>query len=160
VIPALEPDQDEGTAPRSPILYTGVWTGALLVATLGGSLFLANRAPWLDPHAFLRNVVCAGLIVLIMTIPVARFYSSPISLFVSGTLSWAILSLSYWLAGMYFENLENPLGKTTFELLILGAVMYGIAAVACWVVSLIFVALHPPVEPAHRRVSQPTSRLR
>ncbi len=156
--PVPEPGQDKGTAPGGPILYTGLCTGGLLAAMLMVALFLANRAPSLETHALLRNVGCAGFLALIMAFPIARFYSSPVRLFVSGTLSWAILSISYWLAGLYLQNLENRVGKTTFELLFVGAVLYSIAAVACWVVSLIFAAFHPPAQPVQPRVSQATTR--
>jgi hypothetical protein len=74
-----------------------------------------------------------------------------VCLFASSALAWAIFSLAYTIAGMHFVNLEARLGKSPFEVLILGVVIYGVASVVTWVTSMVFSALRTPI-PVRRRV--------
>jgi hypothetical protein len=142
------------------ILQTGVWTGLLFALALVASLLLANRAPQLESFAGARNAVCCVAAFLVALIPVLRFYSWPTGLFASGVLGWLILVFAYWAAGMYFSNLENRIGKTPFELLMMGAIVYGIVAVCSWVISTLRTVRHHPMAAERQHLSHGTSPRR
>jgi hypothetical protein len=146
---------DPGTVKRtvwhSPTLRTGLSTGIFLAGLLLLSLLAANRFPALEPYALARNSIACTLVIIVALIPIMRFHNSPVCLFASSALAWAIFSLAYTIAGMHFVNLESRLGKSSFEVLILGVVIYGVAAVLTWVFSMVFSALRHPI-PIRRRV--------
>ena len=146
---------DSGAAKRtvwhSPTLRTGFGTGIFLAGLLVAALLAANRFPALEPFALVRNAVACTAVIIVALIPIMRFYNDPACLFASSALAWAIFSLAYTIAGMHFVNLENRLGKSPFEVLILGVVIYGIASVVTWVTSMVFSALRTPI-PVRRRV--------
>lgn len=135
MVPA--PNRERGIGPGAQGVYVGLLTGGLLALVLIGSLLIANRMPQLEPYAYVRNLMCYAAVTLVMLVPLFRLYHSPSRLFVSGVLGWAILSFAYLIAGMYFVNLESRVGKTTFEFLVLGVIVYGTVAVASWVVNCI-----------------------
>jgi hypothetical protein len=124
-------------------LYIGLWTGGLLTTVMIGSLILANRVPQLERFAYARNLCCYAAALAVMLLPLWRLYHSPARLFVSGVLGWLIASISYAVASAYYPNLEGRVGKTTLEYLTLGVIVYGIVAVASWVVNcILFHAAH------------------
>jgi hypothetical protein len=136
---------------RSPTLRTGFGTGIFLAGLLVAALLAANRFPALEPFALVRNAVACTAVIIVALIPIMRFYNDPACLFASSALAWAIFSLAYTIAGMHFINLQNRLGKSPFEVLILGVVIYGVASVTTWVTSMLFSALRHPI-PIRRRV--------
>jgi hypothetical protein len=133
----------------SRTLHSGLTTGILLVLVMSGALFAANRMPWLEHWALERNAVSWGMFALVMLIPVAQFRRSPLRLFSAGMIAWGLLTAGYWFAGMYFLDLFNLL-RTPFQVLLHGAVAYGVAAVLLWVTSMAWLAGHVPAI-AHRR---------
>ena len=60
----------------SPALRTGLYTGALLIIVMIGSLVAANRLSWLDNRALERNAASYGLFVIFMRF---RFAASSIA---------------------------------------------------------------------------------
>jgi TctA family transporter len=116
-----------------------------------GALFVANRLPWLESRALERNAACYTLFVLFMLIPVARFLNRPFKMFTSAMIGWVIFVIGYDIAGMYFRNLFQVL-RTPFEVLVEGAVIYGVCAVGSWVGAMVLHARHHPIAARRRRV--------
>jgi hypothetical protein len=148
---APDPVAAKRTIWYSPTLRTGFGTGIFLAGLLVAALIAANRFPALEPFALARNAVACTLVIIVALIPIMRFYNDPACLFASSAMAWAIFSLAYTIAGMHFINLQNRLGKSPFEVLILGVVIYGVASVTTWVTSMLFSALRHPI-PIRRRV--------
>jgi hypothetical protein len=61
-----------------------------------------------------------------------------------------VFSLIYHLMGFFFRNLHNSL-RPTFNVFVLGAVVYGLVAVAAWVISMALDAWHQPTIASRRR---------
>jgi hypothetical protein len=135
---------------RGSALHTGLYTGALLVIVMTGALLVANRLPWLESRALERNAACYSLFVLFMLIPVGRFLNRPLQMFASAMIGWVIFVIGYDIAGIYFWNLFHVL-RTPFEVLVEGAVIYGVCAVGSWVGGMVLHARTHPMVPRRRR---------
>lgn len=133
---------------RNRAVRIGALTGVYLSAVLVTWLVIANRLPVLYPFAGIRNFAAAVAVLLLMLVPILRFLKSPARLFLSGLVAWSLLTLTYVGACQYFSRLESRLGS--FHLFMLGTVIYGFVAVACWVVSLIWAARHQPLSVSRR----------
>ncbi|MFY9805388.1 MAG: hypothetical protein WA211_08090 [Candidatus Acidiferrales bacterium] len=134
----------------SPALRTGLYTGALLVIVMTGSLIAANRLPWLDNRALERNAASYGLFVIIMLIPICRFLNRPVKMFASAMIAWSIFVISYNIAGLFFHNLFDAV-RTPFILFIEGTIAYGVCAVGSWVGGMALQARQQPIAPRRRR---------
>ena len=134
----------------NPAIWTGVYTGVLLTVVMLGALVAANRIPALERYALERNAASYSLFVILMLVPVCRFLNSPIQLFVASMIGWVIFLAAYDFAGLYFHNLFLVL-RTPFQVLIEGAIIYGVFAAACWVISMIAHARLHPILPRRRR---------
>jgi hypothetical protein len=147
----------EPPAPHSgsshPVLYTGLYTGALLMIVMIGALVSANRLSWLESHALERNAASFSLFVLFMMIPVCRFLKQPLRLFTSAIIGWTIFVLAYDIAGMFFIHLFQVL-RTPFQALIEGAAIYGVIAVGSWVGGMAVAARRAPIAPRRRHVDE------
>ena len=132
-----------------PALWTGLYTGTLLVMVMLGALVAANRLPWLDNRALERNAASYGLFVIFMLIPVVRFLNRPIQMFTSAMIGWVMFVIAYDIAGMLFRNLFQIL-RTPFQAFIEGAVIYGVFAVGSWVGAMILHARHHAIKPRRR----------
>lgn len=132
-----------------PALWTGLYTGTLLVMVMLGALVAANRLPWLDNRALERNAASYGLFVIFMLIPVVRFLNRPIQMFTSAMIGWVMFVIAYDIAGMLFRNLFQIL-RTPFQAFIEGAVIYGVFAVGSWVGAMILHARHHAITPRRR----------
>ena len=132
-----------------PALWTGLYTGTLLVMVMLGALVAANRLPWLDNRALERNAASYGLFVIFMLIPVVRFLNRPIQMFTSAMIGWVMFVIAYDIAGMLFRNLFQIL-RTPFQAFIEGAVIYGVFAVGSWVGAMILHARHHAMTPRRR----------
>ena len=132
-----------------PALWTGLYTGTLLVMVMLGALVAANRLPWLDSRALERNAASYGLFVIFMLIPVVRFLKRPIQMFTSAMIGWVMFVIAYDIAGMLFRNLFQIL-RTPFQAFIEGAVIYGVFAVGSWVGAMILHARHHAITPRRR----------
>jgi len=135
-----------------PAIWTGLYTGALLTIVMLGALVAANRVPGLEKYALERNGASYSLFALFMMVPVLRFLKRPFQLFSSAMIGWVIFTLAYDFAGMYFPNLSQVL-RTPFQLLIEGAIFYGVCSVGSWVGEMALHARHNAIAPRRRRRS-------
>lgn len=135
---------------RDPTLRSGILVGAYLTAIMLGSLLLANRVPLLEPFAKFRNLFCAAVFLLAAILPVWRWRDSATPLFISGTLGWLIFSLMYWATGMYFIRLHTRFHRP-MQVFLIGAVLYGLAAVTVWVTEMVRHARTQPINASRRR---------
>lgn len=133
-------------------LRVGLLTGGLLVLVMLASLFTANRLPALESAAALRNDICRAAFGLVMLIPVFAFLSHSRRMFASALFGWSLFALGYDFAGMYFSDLFTTLGRTPFEVLVLGLVFYGVVAAVSWVAWMVFAVSHEPAAPSTRRI--------
>jgi hypothetical protein len=141
------------SAPRAilrPALIAGCYTGAMLTVAMLGALVVANRIPSLEPYAFERNAASYALFVMLMLLPVLRFLNRPATMFVASMTGWTLLTVAYDFAGLYFHNLFNVLQRTPFEVLIEGAIVYGVLAVAARVSMIILHARRHSLAPLRR----------
>jgi hypothetical protein len=144
-------------APKTPhpVAITGITAGGLLVIVMLASLLITNRIPALERYAFERNAVSYLLFALVMLIPVCRFLNQPARLFGAALISWTLFSAGYDLTCQLFTNLAQGLHRTPFQVLFEGILLYGISAVAAWVVTMALHARRHPVGHAgHRAVRQ------
>lgn len=138
-----------------PVIWTGLYTGALLMLVMIGTLVAANRFPGLEQYALERNGASYTLFAIFMMIPVVRFLNRPLQLFASAMIGWVIFIVAYDFAGMYFRNLFQIL-RTPFQALIEGALIYGVCAVGSWVGEMALHARRHPIAPRRRRADTPT----
>ena len=141
-----------------PALWTGLYTGTLLVMVMFGALVAANRLAWLDNRALERNAASYGLFVIFMLIPVVRFLNRPVQMFTSAMIAWVMFVVAYDISGMFFRNLFEVL-RTPFQALIEGAVIYGVFAVGSWVGAMVLHARHHAIT-ARRRNHDPAAHHR
>lgn len=113
-------------------LTTGLYTGALLIIVMVGALVAANRIPGFERYALERNAAAAGLFVIFMLIPIVRFLRHPAQIFISGIIGWLLFVIAYDVAGFFFLNLFQVL-RRPLEVLVEGAIIYGVAAAGSWV---------------------------
>jgi len=135
---------------RNATLRSGILVGAYLTAILLTSLLLANRVPLLEPFAKFRNLFCAAVFALAAVLPLWRWRESATQLFVCGTTGWAMFSLMYWLAGMYFIRLHSRFHRP-MQVFLIGAVLYGLASVVAWVTEMVHHARTQPISASRRR---------
>lgn len=133
-----------------PAIWTGAYTGTLLVIVMLGALVAANRIPGLERYALERNAASYSMFVILMLIPIFRFLNRPVLLFGSAMLGWAMFVVAYDIAGMVFRNLFDVL-RTPLEAFIEGAIVYGVFAVGSWVGGMALQARKQPIESRRRR---------
>ncbi len=117
-------------------LRIGVLTGAYLTAIMAVALIIANRMPFLDIFAEIRNSACYALFGIVAIVPVCTFLRRPWHLFTSGLTAWLIFSLAYAGAGTIFSNLFTR-KLFPFNAFMIGAMFYGLSAVTVWLVQMI-----------------------
>lgn len=120
---------------HNPALRIGVITGIYLVAVMVVALLAANRMPFLEPLAEIRNWAARGVFGLVMLAPILALRKSPARLFAAAMTGWLMLTLAYWGMGFLFDNLHLRLYRP-FHLFILGASLYGSIAVLFWVAGM------------------------
>jgi uncharacterized membrane protein required for colicin V production len=136
---------------RNAPVRLGVYIGVCLSVIFTGWLIVANRAPLLERFALERNVAAAALIVLVAVIPILRFLRAPRSLLLSGLISWTILSFIYRILCLFFSDLDD--WHTTLEVLMVGIVLYLIAATVSWLVAVIHRVRHQEVPHVRNHLS-------
>jgi hypothetical protein len=144
---------DDGAGPT---FWTGLYTGALLTIVMIGSLVAANRIPGLERYALERNGAAYTLFGMFMLIPVCRFLSQPGRLFSSAMIGWVIFVFAYYIAGLFFHNLFQL--RTPFQVLVEGAIIYGVFSVGSWVGGMLLHARHHTISPGRRRPSDAAPR--
>jgi hypothetical protein len=98
-----------------------------------------------------RNLAAAAILGVLAFIPVLSFFREPASLLISSLISWSILTVSYWTLGIFFSALRE--WYSTFEVFMLGAVLYLIAATVSWIGRCIWKARSAHFEHPHHRAS-------
>ncbi len=140
----------DATKLASPALRTGLYTGALLIIVMAGSLVAANRLSWLDNRALERNAASYGLFLMSMLIPICRFLNRPVRMFASAMIAWSMFVIAYDIAGFFFHNLFQAL-RAPFDAFLEGAIVYGVCAVGSWVGGMALQARQQPIAPRRRR---------
>lgn len=134
---------------RNLALRVGVLTGIYLSAVFVAWLLIANRLRFPDPFAHLRNWGAMAVFALIMLVPIGCFLRRPQQLFAAGFVGWFFFTLVYRVLQVFFSSLEVRLWPT-FQVFMLGAVVYGLVAVAAWVVSMALEARNHSVSASRR----------
>lgn len=116
---------------RNETLRGGILVGIYISCIFVSWLELANRVRELEPFAGARNFIAAVLLVAILAVPAWRYRREPARLFASGLVAWAILTVTYVFAEIFFKLLESRMGF--LHVFVLGTVSYGVVAVLDWV---------------------------
>jgi hypothetical protein len=134
---------------RNSAVRIGVVVGVGLSLVLSGWIYLANRASIFDRVSVERNLAAAAIIGLLAFIPILRFFREPGNLLISSLISWAILSLTYRTLSLFFWALSD--WYSTFQVFMLGAVLYLIAATLSWIGICIWKARAAHLTPPRHR---------
>ena len=134
---------------HNPPMRTGVFCGLYLSGVMAVALLAANRLPALEPFADLRNWICRGVFVIFALVPMGTFFRTPWKLFLSGSMGWLVFSLSYSVAGLFFDNLHSRLNISTLHMLFMGAGSYAVVAVAIWVAESAKQAIEHTIAHSH-----------
>ncbi len=135
---------------RNPVLRSGLIVGVYLTLIMLGSLVLATRVPVLEPFANYRNAFCAAVFGLAAFLPLWRWRDSAVKLFSCGAIAWGIFSLMYWFTGFIFVRLHSRFHRP-IQAFLIGAILYGVAAVALWVTEMVRHARTQPIAASRRR---------
>lgn len=146
---STKPERAIEPHPPHPALKTGLYVGASLILVMFVALVAANRVPSLEAYALERNLAFSGLFFLLMLVPVLRFLNRPLQMFSSAMIAWVVFVAAYDLAGLFFRNIFQVL-RTPFEVLIEGAVVYGLCAAGSWVAEMVLHARRHPIAPRRR----------
>jgi hypothetical protein len=136
---------------RNSAVRIGLLAGAGLSLAFSGWIYLANRVPIFDRISIERNLAAAAIMGVLAFIPVLSFVREPASLLVSSLISWSILTVTYWTLRIFFSALRD--WYSTFEVFMLGAVLYLIAATVSWIGRCIWKARSAHFEHPHHRAS-------
>jgi hypothetical protein len=121
---------------HSAAIRTGVYAGVCLSGVFVVWIYIANRVPSLDLFASERNMTGASLIALFGAVPLLRFFRLPGNLLGSGLVAWSIFCATYRGLCFTYPGLEER--HTTFQMFILGALVYLIAATMSWIATCIW----------------------
>ena len=116
---------------KNAAIRTGVYAGVGLAMVLVAWVFVANRAPALEPFALERNIAAAVALGLFAAVPVLRFLRLPGPLLASSLVAWSILALTYRLLCVYFWGLAER--YSAVQLFTIGAILYMILATFSWI---------------------------
>ena len=123
---------------RNVAVRTGVYVGVCLTAIFTAWLVVANRMPFLEHFALMRNIAAGAILGLLAVVPVLRFMTEPGNLLASSLVGWLLFSVCYWILCIFFKELENRLSP--FHIFMLGAVVYMIVTTICWIGTMIWKA--------------------
>ncbi len=135
---------------RDSAVRIGLAVGASLSIALSAWIYLANQLPIFDHVSVERNLAAAAIIASLAFIPVLRFFREPGSLLISSLIAWSILSLTYRALSLFFWTLSD--WYSTFQVFMLGAVLYLIAATLSWIGLCIWKARSAHLAPPRHRV--------
>ena len=136
---------------RNSAVRIGLLAGGGLSLAFSGWIYLANRVPVFDRIPIERNLAAAAIMGVLAFIPVLSFFREPASLLISSLISWSILTGTYWTLGIFFSALRE--WYSPFEVFMLGAVLYLIAATVSWIGRCIWKARSAHFEHPHHRAS-------
>lgn len=120
---------------RNASVRTGVYVGVCLALAFSGWVVVANRVPFLEPFALMRNFVAVAVMALLGAVPVLRFWRLPGNLLASSLVSWLIFTVSYRLLSFYFLGLEGRF--SAIQIFMLGAVAYMLVVTLFWLWTII-----------------------
>lgn len=136
---------------RDSAVRIGLGVGVGLSLTLSGWIYLASLVRIFDRVSVERNLAAAALVAVLAFIPVLRFFRDPASLLISGLIAWSVFSLTYRTLSIFFWTLRD--WYSTFEVFMIGAVLYLIVTTLSWIGTCIWKAraahLSPPRHRAH-----------
>jgi hypothetical protein len=98
-------------------------------------VIVANRLPFLDRFALVRNLGAVVLLGLIALIPVLRFWRMPGDLLASSLIAWVFLSVAYRILCMRFAGLSARFSAV--QVFVLGAVPYMLVVTLSWIGTII-----------------------
>src|ERR1700724_4088733 len=110
---------------RNSAVRIGLLAGGGLSLAFSGWIYLANRIPVFDRVSIERNLAAAAIMGVLAFIPVLSFFREPANLLISSLIFWSMLTVTYWILGMFFSALRE--WYSTFEVFTIGAVLYLIA---------------------------------
>ncbi len=116
---------------RNVAIRTGVYVGVCLTLVFVVWLVIANHVPFLERFALERNIAAAAVLCLLAAIPVLRFFRAPGNLLASSLIAWLIFSLCYRALCLVFHGLSD--WHSTFQVFMLGAVVYLILTTLSWI---------------------------
>jgi hypothetical protein len=109
---------------------TGIFTGASLSVIFCTWVIVANRVPFFDQFALLRNLAAVAVLCFLALIPILRFWRLPGHLLASSLVGWLIFSVSYRLVCFYFVALKDR--YSAVQVFMLGAVAYMLVVTVSW----------------------------
>jgi hypothetical protein len=115
---------------------TGVFTGVSLSVIFCTWVILANRVPFFDQFALLRNLAAVAVLFSLALIPILRFWRWPGHLLASSLVGWLIFSVSYRLLCMYFVALKDR--YSAVQVFMLGAVAYMLVVTVSWLGTILW----------------------
>jgi hypothetical protein len=136
---------------RNSAVRIGLLAGAGLSLAFSGWIYLANRVPVFDRISVERNLAAAAIMGVLAFIPVLSFFREPAGLLISSLVSWIMLTVTYWMLGLFFYALRE--WYSTFEVFMIGAVLYLIAATVSWIGRCIWKARSAHFEHPHHHAS-------
>jgi uncharacterized membrane protein YvlD (DUF360 family) len=136
---------------RNAAIRNGIYVGVCLTLVFATWLVIANHAPFLERFAMERNIAASAILCFLAAVPVLRFLRFPGQLLASSLLGWMIFSLSYRGLCVIFRGLSNRL--STFQVFMMGAVVYTILTTLCWVVATIWRAREAHVSHPNHHAS-------
>lgn len=122
------------------VIRTGAIEGVLLSMILTAWLLMANRVPYFDRFASVRNALAIAALFLSALIPIAKFRNSAKDVLPAGAIGLGMACLVYWAWTVYFENLANRMSAS--RIFVMGIVAYSMASAILWVGSMIRSARH------------------
>jgi hypothetical protein len=127
---------DESLHPwRNASVRMGVYVGVILSIAFSGWVVVANRVPFFDRFALVRNLAAVVLLGLIALIPVLWFWRAPGNLLASSLIAWLLFSLCYRVLCMDFRGLEERF--SAIQIFVLGAVPYMLLVTLSWIWTII-----------------------
>jgi hypothetical protein len=136
---------------RNSAVRIGLLAGAGLSLAFSGWIYLANRVPVFDAISVERNLAAAAILGVLAFIPILSFFREPANLLTSSLISWTMLTITYWTLSIFFSALRE--WYSPFEVFMLGAVLYLIAATVSWIGRCIWKARSAHFEHPHHRAS-------
>src|SRR6202162_2372147 len=107
---------------RNSAVRIGLLAGGGLSLAFSGWIYLANRVPVFDRISVERNLAAAAIMGVLAFIPVLSFFREPASLLISSLISWTMLTVTYWMLGLFFYALRE--WYSTFEVFTIRAVFF------------------------------------
>jgi hypothetical protein len=149
----------DANRPSYGTLKMGLCIGTSLIFVLFVALVAANRFPSLERWALERNAISYSVFVLLMLVPVLWYMKDPLRMFLASMIGWVCFVAAYNVAGLVFRNLFEVL-RSPFEVLVEGAVVYGVFAVVSWVTEMALHARRHPIAPSRRAASHAVRHIR